>query len=519
MSITRTLGSRFYPHGDFRAKVLLALIVHRWFIRTRWLFTAAILILYFTERVINPAFARTSAVALIAFVLAAINIIWTIVGRRMTGDTSDRESPSTDLIARVTWFVNAQMTVDLLMLTLLLRYSGGVENPMLMFYLFHVLIATLLLRPVNALLQGLWALLAFGGLAAGQCSGILGHDAFLPPDPEGVLHANWMVAFAATGVLAVGIIGTLVFTLQISSRLDEQESRLRATVDALERSRDAIQDLQARRSRFMLTAAHQLKSPLAVVQTLTGLIHDGVVPADSIRPTCARIIERCRDAIQQVGELLTLSRIQDAAPRRSEDGADVGAVLHELMGRYEMIAAGKGVELSCDIPTSGALRVGINSANFADCIGNLIDNAIKYTPRGGHATVSATRVGALDEQPARGGPPSGGDFVCVEVSDSGIGIAPNALAAATDPDGEGSVFDAFIRGDNALAAGITGSGLGLAIVREVVEHARGRICVTSHPGEGTTLRVTLPAAGAALGPASDEAGVLDTRFSVVVVTP
>jgi signal transduction histidine kinase len=410
------------------------------------------------------------------------------------------------------------MTVDILMLTLLLRYSGGVENPMLMFYLFHVLIATLLLRPINALLQGVWALLAFGGLAVGQCADLLGHDAFLPPETSGVQHANWLMVFAATGVLAVGIVGTLVFTLQISSRLDEQERRLRATIDALERSRDAIQDLQARRSRFMLTAAHQLKSPLAGVQTLTGLIHDGVVPADSVRPTCARIIERCRDAIQQVGELLTLSRIQDSAPRQSGDGADVGVVLRELADRYELIAAEKGVALSCEFPTSGALRVGVDSANFADCIGNLIDNAIKYTPAGGRASVSATKVATLDGQPISGDEPGAGGFVCVTVSDSGIGISPSVLSVAAAPDGEGSVFDAFIRGDNALAAGISGSGLGLAIVREVVEHARGRISVTSHPGVGTTFRVTMPTAGVDSMPGTGDDVAPDTRTSVVVVT-
>ena len=505
MSISPSWRKFFYPHGEFRPAVLLGLIRSRHFIKMRWLITAALLGVYYFERFSHPDIRRPPEILVSILSLVVINAIWLVVGRRIC-TAARQDVVRAEPIIQVVWFVNAQMLVDLVVLTFLLRYTGGIENPMVIFYLFHMLIAALLLRPVNALLQGGWALLLFGGLVVGEyMHWITPHYPFLPHPIPGGQQADLTHVLTVTGTLAAGIFGILFFTLQISRRLDEQEGKLRSAMDAAERSRQAIQDLQARRSRFMQTAAHQLKSPLAGVQTLTALIHDGVVPDGEVRPTCARIIQRCRDGISQVGELLTLARIQQADPRdMRRDTCDPCQVVKELLRHYRPIADDNRIELLAILPEQsdpqGDLQVGLDATTLADCVGNLIDNAIKYTPGPGRVEVTV------------GPAPTSAGFLPITVTDTGIGIEPEALPAGDKNARSNSVFDAFLRGNRALAAGIPGTGLGLAIVREIAEQVGGRVMVRSVLDQGSTFTLLLPMEQ----PANNSLDVQDTRFSVLV---
>ena len=509
MQSPQHLSDFLYPYGQFRPKVLLAMVRHRWFIRLRWLFVLAAFVLLLLEYLLTAGAARHPAVVICIVVLGLTNVNWTLIGQSLLREPKDLEIGSPGLVTRIIWFANAQMTSDILLLTIILRYSGGIENPMVVFYLFHMLIAALLLRPVNALLQGLWTLGLFSGLAMGECFGwISPHYSFLPYFAEFDLHTNHVFVSIEIGVLATAIFGALYFTLQISSRLDEQEQSLREVNRALRGSQDAVKDLQARRARFMQTAAHQLKSPLAGVQTLAGLIHDGVVKPESLRSTCARIIRRCKEGISQVTELLVLARVQQADPtRHHESVTNAGEIVRRICREYSPQAEEKGHALSCRITDGMDFHVLVDPASLADCVGNLIDNAIKYTKGPGRIEVEVSR-GTIDmsRKEAATLHHSGecaartSDWVLVSVKDNGMGIEPETIDAAGEPSsGEGSIFDSFRRGSNALAAGIPGTGLGLAIVREVIEQANGRLFVESALNEGSIFTVAFPCRAVGVG--------------------
>ncbi len=473
MPVAQETQRQLLPHGEFRVRVLLALVRYRWFIRLRWVFAVAALALFMLERLKATAPDRPFAIAICIVVLAMINVVWTVIGSRLHCAIKAGCTISPDVIRRVVSFANAQMTVDLLLLTVILRYSGGIESPMAVFYLFHMLIAALLLRPLNAFLQGCWALLLYVGLGVGECLGwISPHYPFMVSATGVDPYADWAFVVAGIGTLGIGVFGTLFFTLQISMRLDEQELELEQANEALQASQKAIETLHTRRSRFMQTAAHQLKSPLTGIQMLAGLIRDGIVQGDRVQETVERITSRCQEAIVQVVELLTLARLEDVDPtRHTSASTNVNHVVARVIRRFTEQFKGKC--LSIDVsPANGEAEAAVDARDLQDCLANLVDNAIKYTPEGGSVRVSIRCEDGM---------------ISVAVKDTGMGIAEDALE---------DIFDPFRRGNLALAANIPGSGLGLAIVREVVERAKGRVNVRSSPGEGSEFVVWFPRCGA-----------------------
>jgi len=501
-----------------RTTALVSIVRLQWFIRLRWAFVVVALLGLAIERFFFPSAARSLALGAVVVVLAAANLVWLTISRLLRREFHEEETPSALSIRQALVFANAQVAVDLLLLTFFVRYTGGIESPMVVFYLFHMAIGALLLRGWHAVMQGFWAVLLYAALAIGEWQAWLAPHYPLVPGGPGRLFQQPVYVGAAITFMACGVFGMLYLALDIAGRLDRRERQLRAVNTALQTSQHALEDLQRRRSRFLQIAAHQLKSPLAAIQTLVGLVRDGIVPPAGVPATCEKVIHRCQDGINQVTELLTLARAEEADPdRHRRQRSDVGAIVNDLCQHCAAFAEGKGVALRCNIRPHSDLRACIDPLDLANCVGNLIDNAIKYTDQGGEVEVTvsagAESVSEFVRRAARGGSPrQRGDCVIVTVRDTGMGIDAKLLPVAGGAQ-VGSVFDAFRRGDRAVARNIPGTGLGLAIVREVVEQAGGRIRVVSRPGRGSTFSVLLPA-----GPPADEAtAVRDTRASEVCV--
>jgi signal transduction histidine kinase len=435
--------------------------------------------------------------------VGAINIAWAAWSRLLQRQLENAGPDQRRVIRIGQVFVSAQIAVDLLLLTWILALTGGAENPMALFYLFHVAISGLLLRTRHALLQGAWAVLLYTAMCLAQACGWLPYYTFLPQLGASGLHTLPAYVGSVIVVNALAIFGTLYFTDRIGRILDRREDLLIQTNAALEQSRQAIQDLQRRRSRFMQMAAHQLKSPLAVVQTLAGLIRDEVVngPA-AVQAACEKIARRCHEGSAQVTKLLILARLQDADPhRRRQSLSHLGQVVAELCANHAPAAGLKRIDFTWHIPDDPDLLARVDRAELSDCAGNLIDNAVKYTPDGGHVTVTVVPGWAPSiARPLPAPPPLAqsrriADYIFVIVEDTGIGLGDAAEFLESGAPAAGSIFDAFCRGDAAVAAGIPGTGLGLSIVREVLEQCGGYIHVRSRAGEGSTFTVAFPAAG------------------------
>ncbi len=138
----------------YRTGALVSLVRLHWFVQARW----AIVILAFAvlaiEHVAFPHVSRPLGLPLVIVVLAGVNCVWMACSYSLVRRFHLQEQLVTDSSRTALRFANAQVGVDLLILTLILRFTGGVENPMAIFYLFHMAIGSLLLRWRHAVLQG-----------------------------------------------------------------------------------------------------------------------------------------------------------------------------------------------------------------------------------------------------------------------------------------------------------------------------------------------------------------------------
>jgi len=214
--------------------------------------------------------------------------------------------------------------------------------------------------------------------------------------------------------------------------------------------------------------AHELRTPLSVLQANLRAMLDGVYPISQEEVAAlydetrllSRLVEDLRDlALADMGQL----------PLRKER-VDLGTLLRNTASVFESLAGAEGLELVQEVPEDLPDVVG-DPDRLAQVLRNLLSNALRHTPRGGRITLRAYV------------PPEDPGVVRVEVRDTGEGIPPDALP---------HVFDRFWRADRSRARTTGGTGLGLAIARALVEAHGGRMGVESQVGQGTTFWFTLP---------------------------
>lgn len=230
----------------------------------------------------------------------------------------------------------------------------------------------------------------------------------------------------------------------------------------------AIRRLEQVRIDFVANVSHELRTPLAAVM---GALETLAAP-DQDEATRARFLDignRNAARLQAiVSDLLDLSSIEAEGDRMPLEPVRADAPLRTAAGALAGAAETKGVHLELPGPLPSAVWVRGNSQRLEQVFTNLLENAIKYTPRGGRV-VARVRLSPKE--------------VHVDVVDSGMGIPAAALPR---------IFERFYRVDRSRSRDMGGTGLGLAIVKHVVRAHGGSVSVTSAEGDGSTFTVALP---------------------------
>ncbi len=251
-----------------------------------------------------------------------------------------------------------------------------------------------------------------------------------------------------------------------SVRVSEHGPReMRRLATSFNRMTAELGRAETQRRNLTADVAHELRTPLTILQgNLEGIL-DGVYPAsdEHIRLT----LEEARQLARLVEDLQTLSLVESGQLPLHPARVSAADLLADTAASFSGEAAAAGVILIVEVPEEGdSLLVDVDPGRVEQVLGNLVANALRYTPAGGYITL-------------HGKPLSGG--VRLSVEDTGAGIPAEELPY---------IFDRFWRGDKARTRGErSGSGLGLAIARQLVQANGGEIRVQSEMGRGTRFTI------------------------------
>ena len=227
-----------------------------------------------------------------------------------------------------------------------------------------------------------------------------------------------------------------------------------------------VRQLEGMRRDFISNVSHELRTPLAGIRAAAETLQEGALDDREAAIEFLGHIQKETDRMTQlVEELLELSRIESGAAPLHFAQIDASALVTDSVRRFAQQAERAGISLQADVPAEPLAIIG-DAERLERALGNLIANALKFTPAKGNITVAAA---AADSD------------IRISVTDTGIGIEPEQRTR---------VFERFYKADR--GRGDSGTGLGLAIVKHIVLAHEGSVSVEGRQGRGSTFTMRLP---------------------------
>ena len=425
-----------------------------WLVRLRWFAVAGV---FFTALFADKALHVTLYYAPVYAIAAAIGV-YNLLFLLYLGRAVAAARPDLPLTANR--LANAQIALDLLALTALVHFSGGVENPFAYYFVFHMIIASILLSRRASYLQATFAVSIFLLMAGMEYSGLWAHHC-AAASAAGCRRADLIQLLGVLTAFASTLYFAVYMATSISLKLREKEATLRGA-NLLLKEKDRI------KSNYVLRVSHDVKEHLAAIQACLDPVRQGMTGAlnQAQEGLIRRSYERTEKLTFFVRSLLEITRIKlskrmETWPFSLRKTAENAVSLVEEEARTKNIKLTSAVAPGVELVTGAQIYIEETVASF-------LSNAIKYTPEGGSVDLGIEDAGAS---------------VLIRVSDTGMGIPKAALP---------HIFEEFYRAENAKAAERSGTGLGLAIAKEVAEKHNGRIWVESEEGKGSTFYFSLP---------------------------
>ena len=266
-----------------------------------------------------------------------------------------------------------------------------------------------------------------------------------------------------------GAIEGVIRTFRDISQRKAVEAERQALLDRQEEARIAADAANRSKDEFLATLSHELRTPMTAILGWASLLKDGRMDDERTQKALAALERSARAQATVMDDLLDISQIIRGSLRLAVRRTNLPDVLNEAAETVEPAVRGKGIDLRMNVDADVSTIDG-DADRLRQVFWNLFSNAAKFTPEGGRIDVRVRRDG---------------DFVRVEVTDTGCGIDPTFLPY---------VFDRFRQENGSSKRAHRGLGLGLAIVREVVQLHGGTVQATSEgASRGSTFEVRLPA--------------------------
>ncbi len=424
-----------------------------WLTRLRWVAVLGVFATIFTASRIFRIPLEVRSLYSVAVFLAVYNglfawIIAFLQGRQFYGTMK--------LIA------NLQIFLDLTCLAFLIHFSGGIENPFHFYFIFHIIIAGILLSRRETFILATYAVLIFLSIVLGEQRGLLPHYC-LPGIFNASLHENFVYVLGVSFVFISTMYITTYLTTSISGRLYERER-------SLTKANELLAEKDRIKSEYVLRVTHDLKEDLAAIHTCIEPVHKGLTGSlnDEQANLLGRARERSKQLIIYVDALLEITRLKLTQKLEMVE-FPVTDLIREISNSIAPLAQHKSLTFEVQMAPGDPFLKGVR-VYLQEALLNVLMNSLKYTKEGGKITLQVRSEGA---------------WLRVKITDTGIGIPSEDMP---------KIFTEFYRARNAKALLKKGTGLGLSIAKKIVEMHRGEINIESRLGEGTCVSLSIPLA-------------------------
>jgi signal transduction histidine kinase len=358
--------------------------------------------------------------------------------------------------------VNTQIALDLVVLTVLLHFSGGIENPFIIYFVFHMVIASILLPVRTSYLHATLAIFLLTLLVLLEYRQIIPHyclEGFIVRD----IHRDGRQIVGSLFVFMTTLYLVVYMTSSIAEQLRNQEEAYWQANTQL-RQKDRIKD------EYVSRVTHDIKGHLAAIHSCLDVAANKTIGTlnDQQSEFVGRALKRTRTLSAFIRTLLELTQMR-LDNKLKKEVFSLGDSIRDALDAVKIKAEKKQITVSCKIEPAVDRILG-NRFAVVEMVTNLLLNAIKYTPQNGSVEVNANVQNK---------------FILTEINDTGIGIPQDELPY---------IFDEFYRAANARKTEKDGTGLGLSIVKQIIERLDGEIWVESREGIGSTFKFKLPRA-------------------------
>ena len=363
-----------------------------------------------------------------------------------------------------------QICADLIILFLIIHLTGGIESPFAIFFIFHLIIGSIILPRTAMMLITLLIASFYILLAVLEFSGIIPHHPLLGLFPF-PLFIHWPYVVVHLFIFTVALLIGFTFLTKITADIFRLEEGLFNSVQQLE-----MADIN--KQKYVMAIVHEIKTPLTAIHSYLNIILQktlGEMPAP-IEERLQRSLERSDEAVQLVNNVLRISRLRLLNELTKADFNFIWLLDH-IIQKVTPVIDEKKLRLKCSYDSDLIINLCADYTLLGMAIQNVIGNAIKYTHAGGKILVK------LLQEP---------EGICLMISDTGIGIPEHE---------SGNIFRDTFRASNAKQRGIEGAGFGLSIVKHIIEKHHGTIELRSPSGigdkenPGTEVEIYIPYLG------------------------
>ncbi|PCI28187.1 hypothetical protein COB55_04140 [Candidatus Wolfebacteria bacterium] len=274
-------------------------------------------------------------------------------------------------------------------------------------------------------------------------------------------------------VLALAVVAGTFLTRSVIKEVKSREE-IAGLAENLKKANSKLKEIDQKKSEFISIATHQIRGPLAAIKGYASLMLEGSFGSiENIKQKEAveRILHSSSALVLIVNDFLDISRIDLGRLKYACVNADFRDIAEKTMEEMTSSVEQAGLSVSFSDDNNGPYIINADVGKMQQVVGNLLDNAVKYTKEG------SIEIKLMKK----------GNRIQLAISDTGIGMSKETIPI---------LFEKFSRAENASTANVMGSGLGLYVVRQLVEDHRGRVWATSDgEGKGSTFIVELPVVG------------------------